>query len=188
MSAKAKRTMALGALACWACLDVGPDTSSETVEITHARLLDVLCERNAYTLDGAATRIAGPTEDSCAFDLGPGTGSVSFPSDAVPEFERFAEGYGVIDVLMVDLGERNPRPRWLTLDTPAPEGTANRVGYEPPTIPLTITSEGKHLALLDIEVKVVTSYSGGCSLPRRSRRPPRAPILHTRLSWTPTAS
>jgi len=188
MSAEAKRTMALCALACGACLDLGPSTGSETVDVTQARLLDAICERNAYTLAGAATRIAGPTADSCGFDLGPGDGSVTFPSDAVPEFEAFEAGYGIVNVLVVDLDERPRAPRWLTLDIPNPTGTAEQPGSPAPKTDLTVASGGKHLAILDIEVKVTTSYSGGCSVPRRSRRTPRAPILHTRLSWTPTAS
>lgn len=189
MSAKATRTMTLLALACGACLDLGPSTSNSSVDLTPPRLLDALCTRNAYTLAGSATRIAGPTADSCAFELGPGAGSVTFPSDAVPEFTEVEAGYGVVNVLVVDLGERQPAPRWVLLEAPAPPPTGvERAENPPPQAGLTVSSDGGHLAVLDIEVKVSQTFSGGCSVPRRSRRPPRAPVPYARRSWTPTAS
>jgi hypothetical protein len=189
MSAKAKRSMGLLALACGACLDFGPDTSNGTVDVTPPRLLDALCARNAYVLEGAATRIAGPTADSCAFELGPGPGSVTFPNDALPEFSEVEAGYGVLDALVVDLAERSPEAHWVLIAAPArASSTVNGGAPPPPQAELTVSSDGGHLAVLDIEVKVSTTFSGGCSVPHGSRRPSRAPIFYTRRSWTPTAS
>ena len=164
MSAEGKRTLALLALACGACLDFGTTGGPDepTVEVTGPRLLDTLCAQGAYELEGDAVRAGGLTPDACGFELGPGDGSITF-STAVS-----ANGKS-----LGDLGsDAELRALVVNLDGGA---------HDPQWVPLTVTDQaaslssgGRHLALVDVEAKVTIppySDSGGCSVAHRRRNP-----------------
>jgi hypothetical protein len=184
MWAKARRKMAMLALACGACLDMGQSADDDTTMVTPARLLDDLCAQNAYTLDGTAARIAGPTPDSCAFELGPGPSSLSFPIDGSSELEAARNSDATVSVLVLELDAAGAAPAWTILDN---SGVA--WGSTAPSSPvLTYAPNGRHVAVLDIRVSVTYSTGEGCSVAPRTRRPLRPGLVHTRRSWTPMAS
>jgi hypothetical protein len=173
MSAKNQRSLTLLALACGACLDFGTSGSGgpdeTTVEVTPPRVLDTLCSQHAYALAGAAVRRAGLTPDSCGFELGPGDGSVTFPTSGSPDTTVTLGGSTELRALVVDLEGGAHDARWVTL-TPAPDSTAGMAATPDPNgnTSVTVSSAGGHLGLLDIEAKVsISPYSGGCSVARR---------------------
>jgi hypothetical protein len=177
--------MTLLALACGACLDMGQGSSDPDTMVSPARLLDDLCAENAYTLDGKAWRITGPTPDSCAFELGPGPAAVSFPADGSSDLASAGSDSATVSVLVVDLDASDAEPTWIVLDNSGVVPGPNT----PPSPVLTYAPGGQHVAVLDVRV-AVTYYTGGegCSVVPRSRRPLRPGVVHTRRSWTPTAS
>jgi hypothetical protein len=188
MSAKSQRKMALLALACGACLDFGSAADGSTIDVTEPRLLDELCARNEYALQGSATRQRGLAPDACGFELGPGAGSVTFstawwplaPSDATT----------TVDALVVDLDGGAHDAQWVPLElVSAPAGTAEDPASLSAIPAVRLSSEGGRLGLIDVRARrTIPPYSGeGCAVGRHGRRLPRAPV-HTPPPWTPTAS
>lgn len=149
--------MALLALGCGACLSLGSREEDDNVSVTAPRLLDQICADGNYTLEGAAQRTAGLTDDTCGFELGPGGGSVSFVLDTatIIDFEEESRSVGV---LLVDLGADGPKnARWVRLEKPSASAPRE------PTTTLTVSSQGAHVGVIDVEV-LTYSYSGsGCS-------------------------
>jgi hypothetical protein len=188
MWAKSQRKLALLALACGACLDFGSAADEPTVDITAPRLLDELCARNEYSLEGSAVRTRGLAPDGCGFELGPGAGSVTFSTASWPI------GPGgdttALDALVVDLDGGAHDAQWVPLELVSePAGTAQDPARLTAFPAVRLSSEGGRLGLVDVRAtRTIPPASGeGCSVGRHGRRLPRAPV-HTRSPWTPTAS
>jgi hypothetical protein len=171
---KGGRYMALLALTCGACLGTGESSNDEaTVDVTPPRMLDTICAQNGYTLAGTATRTHGLTRDSCGFELGPGEGSVTIPVASLGPDTSVSLLYDdATDVrgLLVDLDGDAHDAEWVSLgvvsDTPTAAGTL------PVNPRILVTSDGKHVGLVDIEIKTTyPPYGGeGCSVARRRIR------------------
>jgi hypothetical protein len=190
MSAKSQRSMALLALACGACLDLGSATDGSTIDVTAPRLLDQICARNEYALEGSAFRTRGLAPDACGFELGPAAGSVTLSTASWPIAPSDFDQTTTFDALVVDLDAGAHDAQWVPLELVSePAGTAQ----DPATLAafpsVRLSSEGAHLGLVDVRAtRTIPPYSGeGCSVAHRRRRLPQA-WVHTRPPWTPTAS
>jgi hypothetical protein len=148
---------------CAACLsiDFGPDPSE--VERSPARAIEELCKKQRYELEGSARRTEGITGGSCAFSVGPDAGVVRFiVTDAVSSpYSRYW-----FEVLLAD--EDGTNGRW---DTVPGESHALGMAYS------VSARIGETTRVIDVRLYAERTdpYDTGCSVGRRSRRPPNAP-------------
>jgi len=169
--ARGQRRLMLVAAVCGACFSVGSAEDQPTVDVTPPRLLDELCKTNAYALNGAAKRAAGLTEDSCGFELGPGSGSVTFTIDS--SLILSLPSTTTISALLVNIDSDGPtEARWVPLENADSSGTTL-------TNTVTVSTTGQRMGVVDLEVWTSTPPDSSCSMARRptvsarSRRGPR---------------
>jgi hypothetical protein len=157
-----KRRLFLLAVLCGACAWESAE-ERPIIDVTAPRLLDELCATKAYTLTGAAIRTAGLTEDSCGFELGPGTGDVTFSIDPVNGGDRTTTQ---VSALIVDVDVDGPsNARWvpfLVLDPSSDSsGLVNTVK---------IGTTDRRIGVVDLEVWSETTPEPSCSVARPRMR------------------
>jgi hypothetical protein len=161
--ARRKRRLVLLALLCGACA-LESNEDKPVVDVTAPRLLDELCNTNAYALTGAAIRTAGLTEDSCGFELGPGAGEVAF---AVENVSGGPSSTTKVSGLIVDLDADGPKnARWVPLLV------LDRSSFNDgsPTQTVRIATADRRIGVVDLEVWTETiPESEGCSIAHRQR-------------------